>query len=722
MNSIDLKPNHRVLIIDDNASIHADFRTIICPDTSDTKFTREMEAVIFEEEAPKLQQIQFEVDSAYQGEEGLAMVKRALAELRPYALAFVDVRMPPGWDGVETIARIWEVDPKIQIVVCTAFADYSWQEMRDKVGQPDNLLVLKKPFDNIEVQQLANALTRKWFLDAQTQVQMDELVRANESLAVSEERFSTAFHQSPLPSGIQNLRDDRFEDVNVRLAELSGYKREEMIGRTAAELSLWDKPEAAARWQEALRRHDVVRDQEAKLRTQAGSVREVRVTLSPIKLGSQVHALMLVQDVSERALLERQLRQAQKMEAIGQLAAGVAHDFNNILTVIQGHAGLLQHQQKADGAQTKSLQEISNASTRAATLIRQLLMFSRKQVMQFRHLDLNEILRNAIKMLERLVGEHVQIDFQPQTPLPSIHADSTMLEQIAMNLAVNARDAMPNGGKLTIITSAETVQRDPTPLDPERRDGQFVCLRFQDSGVGMDTEVLCRIFEPFFTTKAVGKGTGLGLSTVFGIVRQHLGWLEVESKPNQGTTFRIYFPASVRPAEKTEAPEEKVLCRGRETVLVAEDEDALRQMVAEILRTQGYTVLEASSGVDALEVWQHASRPVDLLMTDMVMPGGIMGRELAERLSGQNPRLKVIYTSGYSPGMAGKDTSLLERRNFLPKPYSIGKLAQFVRECLDQPGRQNGGLPSTRTGEQPPSGNGGRVPRQPQAKADSPPG
>jgi CheY-like chemotaxis protein len=205
----------------------------------------------------------------------------------------------------------------------------------------------------------------------------------------------------------------------------------------------------------------------------------------------------------------------------------------------------------------------------------------------------------------------------------------------------------------------------------------------------MDTQVLSRIFEPFFTTKAVGKGTGLGLSTVFGIVRQHQGWLEVESKPNQGTTFRVYFPASRQAAQKTELVVDTALRSGRETILVAEDEDALRELVVQVLKIQGYTVLEAASGRHALEVWEQANRPVDLLLTDMVMPGGIMGSDLAERLSSQCPRLKVIYTSGYSPGMAGKDASLLEGRNFLPKPYSIGKLAQFVRECLDTAAKQN---------------------------------
>lgn len=689
MNGTDLKPNHRILLVDDNTSIHADFRKILCPNNSGTAALNEMEAALFDVSQPATDHISFALDSAHQGQEALEMVKQALAENRPYAVAFVDVRMPPGWDGVETIARIWEVAPELQIVVCTAYSDYSWEKMRAKVGQPDSLLVLKKPFDNIEVQQLAHALTKKWLLNHQSALQMAELARTNESLAMSEERFSKAFHESPLPSGIQSLSDQRFVDVNQRLAEVAGWKREDLIGRTPAELFLWEKPELADRWVEGLSRQEPVRDQQARIRTQSGTLHEVLVSLSPVALGGRPHLLMLAQDVAERALLERQLRQAQKMEAIGQLAAGVAHDFNNILTVIQGHSGLMRQKLDAQSPQTKSLEQISKAANRAATLVRQLLMFSRKQVMQFRYLDLNDALGNAIKMLERLVGEHVQIDFRPQGSLPTVHADPSMMEQIAMNLAVNARDAMPNGGRFSITTSLETIHRAPTPIDLEQRDGEYVCLTFSDTGTGMDTQILSRIFEPFFTTKPVGKGTGLGLSTVFGIVRQHQGWVEVASKPDHGTTFRVYFPASQQPVEKTEPVVDTVLRTGHETVLVAEDEDALREMVVQVLKIQGYTVLEASSGRHALEVWEHACRPIDLLVTDMVMPGGIMGGELAERLLSQSPCLKVIYTSGYSPGMAGKDASLLEGRNFLPKPYSIGKLAQFVRECLDAPLKRN---------------------------------
>jgi PAS domain S-box-containing protein len=535
---------------------------------------------------------------------------------------------------------------------------------------------------------LAHALTKKWQLNLQAELQLKELTAINASLAVSEERFSKAFNESPVPSAIQRFPDQRMVDVNERFIQVTGRTREELIGRTPAALSLWEKPEVASQWYAALMRQELVRDQSARIRSQNGSLREMQVSLSPVAMGGEPHALLLAQDVSERALLEQQLRQAQKMEAIGQLAAGVAHDFNNILTVIQGHAGLLKNRLKNSDPEIRSIEQISLSTIRAATLVRQLLMFSRKQVMQFKHLDVNELLSGAVKMLERLVGEHVEIEFKPEVSLPAIFADNSMMEQILMNLAVNARDAMPNGGQVTIGTALETIHREPTPMDPETRDGQFVCLTFSDTGIGMDSQILGRIFEPFFTTKPAGKGTGLGLSTVFGIVRQHHGWLEVQSKPDCGTIFSIYFPTSQEPAEKIELVLDTRLRTGRETVLVAEDEEPLRQMVVHILRIQGYTVLEAESGRQALDVWERANRPVDLLLTDMVMPGGVMGSDLAARLAEKHPGLKVIYTSGYSPGMAGKDTSLLAGPNFLPKPYSIGKLAQFVRECLDTPARQ----------------------------------
>jgi CheY-like chemotaxis protein len=362
----------------------------------------------------------------------------------------------------------------------------------------------------------------------------------------------------------------------------------------------------------------------------------------------------------------------------------VAHDFNNILTVIQGHANLLLDALEDKSTHGKPLKHICLAAEKAGNLIRQLLMFSRKQVMQPRHIDLNEVIQNITRMLQRMIGEDIALEVLEHTELPSVFGDTGMIEQVLMNLAVNAREAMPRGGKLLLATKVQTLDERAVAANPEARAGEFVCLTIGDTGCGMDPVTLNRIFEPFFTTKDVGKGTGLGLAAVYGIIKQHQGWIEVDSSVGGGTTFRLFFPATVKPAQSVPGPstEDKVQ-GGNETILVVEDETALRELVEEILALYGYQVVSACSGVDALRVWEKNRDRIDLLLTDMVMPEGISGRELAERLQRQTPDLKVIYTSGYSPGMAGKDLALLEGFNFLPKPYPPTRLAAVVRECLD---------------------------------------
>ena len=388
-------------------------------------------------------------------------------------------------------------------------------------------------------------------------------------------------------------------------------------------------------------------------------------------------------DVTDMLSLEAQLRHAQKLESIGQLAAGVAHDFNNILTVIQGYSDFLLARCKDDETIHKPLKQIGDAAKRAASLTRQLLTFSRKQVIQPRVQCLNGVLQNLGNMLPRLLGEDILLETNYTTGLPRIEADTGMLEQIVMNLAVNARDAMPKGGKLFIGTTTTIIDQNYVSLHPESRPGTFVCLTVTDTGCGMDSRTMERIFEPFFTTKEVGKGTGLGLATVYGIVKQHRGWLDVSSEVGVGTTFKTYLPA-------IEAAEEMILVTpstasvegGNETILLVEDEPVVRELVREILQAYRYRVIEAASGAEALRIWDEHNGQFDLLLTDMVMPEGLNGRELAEQLKRRKPRLKVIFSSGYSAESSGKefrdgDTS------FLPKPYLPQQLTQLVRRRLD---------------------------------------
>lgn len=391
-------------------------------------------------------------------------------------------------------------------------------------------------------------------------------------------------------------------------------------------------------------------------------------------------------DVTDRTNLEAQLRHAQKLESIGHLAAGVAHDFNNILTIIQGHADLLVARSDPANRITEPLRQISAASKRGATLTRQLLAFSRRQVIQPRILDLNTILGNMSQMVTRLLGEDIALEADYAPGLPAIEADSGMIEQILLNLAVNSRDAMPKGGRLVVTTAAVNIDQAYVHQHPESRAGKFVCVSVEDTGCGMSAETLERIFEPFFTTKEVGKGTGLGLATVYGIVKQHQGWVEVSSQLDAGTLFKIYLPAVAAPAETIiEKGADDARARGgSETILLVEDEPVLRELARMILQDYDYRVLEAGNGVEAIKVWEAQQGKIDLLLTDMVMPEGMNGRELAENLKGRSPELKVIYTSGYSFDAIGNEADLSGAR-FLQKPYPPPQLAQTVRECLDSP-------------------------------------
>jgi signal transduction histidine kinase/CheY-like chemotaxis protein len=407
-------------------------------------------------------------------------------------------------------------------------------------------------------------------------------------------------------------------------------------------------------------------------------------SFNPVCESRVVHCY--VADLTDKLKLEAQLRQAQKMESIGQLAAGVAHDFNNMLTVIQGHSGMLLAKSGLPPEMLDSAQAIYFAAERAAGLTRQLLMFSRKNVMQPKLLDPREVVSNLTKMLKRVLGEPVTLGFHPPTEIPLVHGDAGMIEQVIMNLAVNARDAMPNGGTLTISTSAVEITDAYVQTHPEARLGAFVCLGVSDTGCGMDSATLSRVFEPFFTTKEVGKGTGLGLATVYGIVKQHEGWIEVASEVGKGSTFTVFLPASGEPvkAASPEALPVTAVRGGHETILVVEDESVLRDMAHVILEDCGYNVLEAGSGLEALQVWERHPGAIDLVLTDVVMPGGMSGRDLAVRLLAKHPKTRIIFTSGYNVEETNTDFFRKGGAVFLQKPYTRLALTKAVRESLDK--------------------------------------
>ena len=864
LNGLSLEKPPRILVIDDNRAIHDDFRKIFASRSHDALDALENE--LFGERTTAARKMEFELDFASQGQEGFEMVKLAIQSGRPYALAFMDVRMPPGWDGIETTAQIWKVEPDLQLVICTAYSDYSWEEMINQLGHSDKLVILKKPFDNIEVLQLASALTEKWKLMQQARAKMDVLekmvklrtreqeimmeeltafsnlgqklssaktareageiivgvadqlfgwdacsfylyspennrvyhiltsdivdgrrancspvydgkepgVRARQvikngaQLTLKEPPYTMSSEVSPFgdtsrPSAsimavpvrngsnvigvlsihsytpkaytpddlktFQSLADhcgsalDRIqaEEARTKLAqqmqlllqstgegvygidlngactfinragaEMVGGQPEEILGQNMHELLHHHKSDGSSCQTNrcpifrSLRLGERCRVDHEVLWHRDGTSFPAEYASFPImENGAIKGAVVTFNDITGRKQLEEQYRQAQKMEAIGQLAGGVAHDFNNILTVINGYSAMLVNSYEALPEQAELLKEISAAGERAAKLTHQLLIFSRKQTMRLQPADLNEIVGSMSKMLRRLIGENISLHFNNSPGVQPILADAGMVEQVLLNLAVNARDAMPKGGRFTINTEAKTISDHDAQNNPEARAGKFVCLSVQDSGCGMSPEILTRIFEPFFTTKETGKGTGLGLATVFGIVKQHEGWITVRSQVDVGTTFEVFLPVASAVAAQNSENVSKAVAGGHETILLVEDEAAVRALAATVLQKCGYRILQAANGAEALEVWKAHAPGIDLLLTDMVMPGGLTGWELAEKLLADKPKLKVIYSTGYSEDMTGDISNSKVKIHLLQKPYHPQKLATTVREELD---------------------------------------
>jgi len=509
--------------------------------------------------------------------------------------------------------------------------------------------------------------------------------RAEEALRHSEERFRHLVETTC--DWIWEVDADlRYTYASPKVIDLLGYTPDEVLGRTPLDLMPPAEAERVRAVLDEIRLHR--RSFSALENLNVGKDgRQVVLESSGVPvLGSQGELLGyrgMDRDISERKRLESQLRQAQKLEAVGQLAGGVAHDFNNILAAVMMHLGLIQMNPALDGETLQALKELDSEARRAASLTRQLLMFSRRSVLSVKPLDVNEVVANLLKMLGRLIGEQIALRFERGSGLPAVMADAGMVEQVLLNLAVNARDAMPEGGRITISTNLHRINASDAAANPDRRAGTFVCLSVSDTGCGMDETIVRRVFEPFFTTKEAGKGTGLGLATVHGIAAQHKGWVEVESAVGEGSTFRVFLPAVLQTPVADQAPTPQPVVGGRETLLLVEDDTNVRRAVGQTLRSLGYRTLEAANGQEAMRLWQSHGAEVDLLLTDMVMPEGLTGLQLGRQLRQLKPGLKIIISSGYSSEFVQEGMPTKEGILYLPKPYASGVLAEAVRKCLD---------------------------------------
>jgi PAS domain S-box-containing protein len=519
-----------------------------------------------------------------------------------------------------------------------------------------------------------------------------ERKQAEDALRAAENKFRALVEQLPAVTYIAEPGPaGRWEYVSPQIATLLGYTPHEWMEKPSTWLDRVhaDDRERVLQAEREFERTGQPLRQEYRVHARDGRVLWFRDEATAVRRGANARPVMqgVLYDITDQKRLEDQLRQAQKMEAVGRLAGGVAHDFNNLLMVIQGHTSLLEERLPAGSSERRSLEHIQKSAERAASLTKQLLAFSRMQVMQPRVLDLNTVVADMGKMLRRLIGEDVELTLRYETHLGRVKADAGQIEQVLLNLVVNARDAMPTGGKLVIETSGllldETAARRFSGLKP----GPYVVLSVSDTGMGMDQETQSHIFEPFFTTKDKGKGTGLGLATVYGIVQQSGGHITVYSQPGKGATFRIFLPQVDAPEDRGSGVRPRpALPKGTETILLAEDESEVRALARDALQRAGYAVLEAGDGEEACRLAESYHGKIDLLLTDVVMPV-LGGPELALRLCAARPSLKVLFMSGYSEftsGTNGQESVLGPNSEYLQKPFSLEMLGRRVREVLDE--------------------------------------
>jgi two-component system cell cycle sensor histidine kinase/response regulator CckA len=585
-------------------------------------------------------------------------------------LVIVDLLLPDG-EGTELLPPA-NTEQAFPVVIMTSHGDEQTAVAVMKGGALD--YVVKSELALAAMPRIAKRALREWGYIVEGQ-------RANKEI-----RMLSAAVEQAAENIIITDTDGKIVYVNPAFEQTTGYSRAEVIGQKASILKSGKHDENFYRqlWR-TISRGEVWHGRLVN-RKKDGAFDIVDASITPVrdKHGQIVNYVSARRDITHELKLEERLRQAQKMEAVGQLAGGVAHDFNNILQAILGYAYMAKLSLEEGSQGQADLDQVINATNRATQLVRQLLAFSRRETLKPQNLDLNEVITNLLKMLRRLIGEHIELEIQTQSDLQPVFADLVQIEQVLMNLCVNARDAMPNGGKITLATQNYRVSQAEAESFPWTKEGDYILLSVTDTGVGIPPELQDRIFEPFFTTKEVGEGTGLGLATVYAIVKQHNGWINLVSELGQGSTFQIYFPAVARPVPSflEQQPETAAVYGGTETILLAEDDDTLRELALTILQKAGYHVLEARDGEEAIRLFQQNVNTIELVVLDAVMPKQ-SGRAVYDCIRQDRAELPVLFSTGYGFNVLKNIHLPSDGSQLIRKPYSPRDLLKKVREVLD---------------------------------------
>jgi len=601
------------------------------------------------------------IDRALRGEEG----------------QYDDLIGPPGDGRLRVLAWYSPLVGKGGSIEGVALSTWDISAIRDT---EERALSARSDLDALiggHVEKISNTL-----LALKRDIKMHEDVEAE--LRSGRDRLAKIFQAIPDPVSISTLEDGVFLDANEAFIHMTGYSREEVIGNSALNLGIWDSPSERARVVELIRKQGSIRNQEAKLRSKSGESRVVLVSAELMDIDGIPSILFESRDITERKTLESELSRSQKMEAIGRLAGGITHDFNNLLTAIDGYCELALLKLGKPEQVRSNILKIKEVKDTASSLIRQLLAFSRKQKVKQQTLDINQVIENMQNLLKQFIGEDIELKTRLEQDIGSVYADQGHVEQIIMNLALNARDAMHKGGVLTISTERVHLGENDIAKHPGLNPGDYIKLEVSDTGVGMDEETMAHVFEPFFTTKEASKGTGLGLATVYGIVRNNGGSISLRSEPGKGSTFEVFLPVSGEVPEDVSRKTGKVPVRGgTEVVLVVEDNPYVLDFIIEVLGSIGYTLLKARSGKEAMDICESHSGHIDLVIADVVLPG-MDGPAIVKNLLKRYPRMKVLYITGYPGDVVSLYGIPDTEKHLLQKPFSAFALTEKVREVLEE--------------------------------------